>query len=109
MQGRDLKAMSSEQLWDLHEKLVAELGRKIRIEKATLEDRLRKIGPDALDTKMDRRRRPYPKVPPKYRNPRNPSQTWAGRGKQPQWIKEQLRSGKKLDALLIRRSSTNNS
>ena len=35
------------------------------------------------------------KVPPKYRNPDDPSQTWAGRGRQPRWYAEHLERGKK--------------
>jgi DNA-binding protein H-NS len=46
-------------------------------------------------------RRPYPKVHPKYRNPERPSETWSGRGKQPHWVGAQLRTGKKIDDLLI--------
>ena len=41
-----------------------------------------------------RQRRPYPKVLPKHRNPKNPAETWSGRGKQPRWLTAQLRSGK---------------
>jgi DNA-binding protein H-NS len=26
------------------------------------------------------------KVPPKYRNPKDPSQTWTGRGRRPNWM-----------------------
>ncbi|MGL3107834.1 H-NS histone family protein [Bradyrhizobium sp. BR 1432] len=42
---------------------------------------------------------------PKYRNPKDPSETWSGRGKQPRWLKAQLRAGKKLTDLLINRPS----
>ena len=28
------------------------------------------------------------KVPPKYRNPENPEQTWTGRGNKPAWVRE---------------------
>jgi DNA-binding protein H-NS len=44
-------------------------------------------------------------VLPKYQNPKDPSETWSGRGKQPRWLKAQLRAGKKLNDLLIDRSS----
>jgi DNA-binding protein H-NS len=95
MQNRDFKSMSVDQLWDLHQEIVAELGGKITEEKAKLEERLHKLqAPSPV-------RRPYPKVYPKYRNPKNPAETWAGRGKQPRWIKAQLRSGKMLDDLRI--------
>ena len=34
------------------------------------------------------------KVPPKYRNPAQPSETWTGRGKHPRWMAELLKQGK---------------
>jgi DNA-binding protein H-NS len=99
MQNHHLEGMSWEELWKLHEKIVAELTRKMTIEKAKLEERLRKVSGD-----VKRERRPYPKVFAKYRNPENPNETWAGRGKRPRWVAAQLRSGKKLDHFLIRPS-----
>lgn len=41
------------------------------------------------------------KVKPKYRNPADPSQTWAGRGKRPRWFNAALSAGKKEKDLLI--------
>ncbi|KLD73211.1 DNA-binding protein, partial [Xanthomonas hyacinthi DSM 19077] len=41
------------------------------------------------------------KVPPKYRNPADTTQTWTGRGKQPRWLAEQVAKGKKADDFLI--------
>lgn len=41
------------------------------------------------------------KVPPKYRNPANPEQTWTGRGKQPRWMAEEVSKGKKPEDFLI--------
>jgi DNA-binding protein H-NS len=105
MTKHDLKSMSVDELWNLHQELVGELGRKIAIEKARLEERLRQIGSRSVLAKEGRPRRPYPKVLPKYRNPKNASETWAGRGKQPRWLRAQLRSGKKLEDFRIQRSS----
>ena len=42
------------------------------------------------------------KVAPKYRNPADPSQTWAGRGQQPKWMSSQIAGGKKLEDFLIK-------
>ena len=36
-------------------------------------------------------------VAPKYRNPENPTETWAGRGLQPRWLAAAIKSGKKLE------------
>lgn len=38
---------------------------------------------------------------PKYVHPENPTVTWTGRGRQPAWIKEALKSGRSLDEFLI--------
>ncbi len=43
------------------------------------------------------------KVPPKYRNPAKASETWTGRGKQPRWLAEQVRKGKKPEDFLIKK------
>ncbi len=40
-------------------------------------------------------------VKPKYRNPKNPSETWAGRGAKPKWYEAHLAAGGKADDLLI--------
>ncbi|MCA1853024.1 MAG: H-NS histone family protein [Beggiatoa sp.] len=41
------------------------------------------------------------KRPPKYANPADPSQTWAGTGRQPLWFKDALSSGKSADELRV--------
>jgi DNA-binding protein H-NS len=107
MHNSQLEEMSIEQLWSLHEEIDAELTRKMTLEKAKLEERLRKVSSASHMVRGDvkRERRPYPKVLAKYRNPINPKETWAGRGKQPRWLAAQLRSGKKLDQFLIRETS----
>jgi hypothetical protein len=55
------------------------------------------------------RPRPYRKVNPKFRNPERPSETWAGRGKQPHWVSELLDLAEcraRPDAGWIRKSSS---
>lgn len=100
MKRGDLQNMSTEDLWDLHEKIVAELSSKMASERDMLEARLRQLKTASSDLKEEKR--PYPKVLPKYRNPKNREETWAGRGKQPRWLSAQLRSGRKLADFLIR-------
>ncbi|WP_028916499.1 H-NS histone family protein [Pseudoxanthomonas sp. J35] len=41
------------------------------------------------------------KVPPKYRNPENPKETWTGRGKQPRWLAAYIAKGRDLGEFLI--------
>ena len=93
MKRPDLKSMSVNELWSLHELVASVLARKISAEKAQLDQRLRQLdlgnAPDNVK-RMGHARRPYPQVFPKYRNPAQPSETWAGRGKQPRWLTAQL-------------------
>src|SRR5262249_17879369 len=98
MNKQDLNSMTLGQLYELHDIVVAGLSAKIVAEKAILEVRLRKLG---FVNEARSERRPYPKVLPKYRNPKNRGETWAGRGKQPRWLTAQLESGRKLSDFLI--------
>ena len=43
------------------------------------------------------------KVAPKYRNPANAEQTWAGRGMPPKWLSAELAKGRRLEDFLIRK------
>jgi DNA-binding protein H-NS len=106
MKPHDLESMSVDELWSLHEQVASVLTRKLSAEKELLEQRLREIGQSTAGRakEVSHTRRPYPQVFPKYRNPAQPSETWAGRGKQPRWLTAQLRSGKKLDDFRIKSS-----
>jgi DNA-binding protein H-NS len=48
-----------------------------------------------------KRRKSKAASPPKYRHPENPSVTWSGRGRQPEWYKEALAAGKKPEDLAV--------
>ncbi|MEL7541705.1 MAG: H-NS histone family protein [Pseudomonadota bacterium] len=41
------------------------------------------------------------KVAAKYRNPKDASQTWSGRGRRPLWLEAELKSGKSLSSFEI--------
>ena len=97
----DLNAMSVDELWALHVEISAVLTRRMSAEKIQLEQRLRQLQTSPLHATSRRPRRPYPQVFPKFRNPADPGETWAGRGKQPRWLTAQLRTGKKLDDFRI--------
>ena len=45
------------------------------------------------------------KVAPKYRNPKDPSETWAGRGAMPRWMAAEVKKGKKREHFAIDKSS----
>jgi DNA-binding protein H-NS len=105
---REPSTSSVEELWVLRSEISSVLASKIAAEKTKLEKRLRQLQSNNVSSEIVRReRRPYPQVFPKYRNPADPAETWAGRGKQPRWVTEQLRSGKKLDDFQIQSESGN--
>src|ERR1700745_4345691 len=83
MENNNFGSMALDELWSLHEQVTATLVRKIAAEKAKLEDRLRRLATPVNAISPHRPRRPYPKVLPKYQNPKNPAEKWSGRGKQP--------------------------
>ena len=112
-----LTSLSMDKLWALHEEVGAILSERITSEKRALEERLAKLnggltfnrakmiqegGSQASERRAVRQK--YPPVLPKFRNPSDPSETWAGRGKQPRWVVMQLKAGKKMDDFLINRS-----
>src|ERR1700688_28082 len=103
MKQSNLESMSVDELWILHEKIGAILSTKLEAEKHQLERRLAQLNGRSSGC-IERSRRPYPKVHPKYRNPERPSETWSGRGKQPRWIGALLRKGMRVDDLLISRA-----
>jgi DNA-binding protein H-NS len=98
VRGNDLKSMSTDELWKLHDEVIVELAQKLQAEKTKLDQRLRQLrGTD---------KHPYPPVLPKYRNPKNPTDTWSGRGKQPRWLEALIQAGRRLDDFLIERGPT---
>ena len=106
MKRHDFNSISVDELWALRSEISSVLASRIAAEKAKLEKRLRQLQSSSISSgRPQRHRRPYPQVLPKYRNPAKPVETWAGRGKQPRWVTEQLRSGKNLDDFRIRPAS----
>ena len=103
MKRNDLESIATDELWMLHEKVAAKLAAKLIAEKNVLENRLRQLNGQfqAGQLREKSSRRSYPIVFPKFRNPEQPSQTWAGRGMQPRWLTAQLKSGKRIDDFRI--------
>jgi DNA-binding protein H-NS len=109
----NLPSLSIDELWALHEEVSAMLSKKITTEKRELEERLAKLNRGPVSRRVavkravlqsgDRRpvRRKYPPVLPKFQNPSDPTETWAGRGKQPRWLVAQLKASKKMNDFLI--------
>jgi DNA-binding protein H-NS len=97
-----LKSMTIEKLMKLKADVDAVLATKISEQRHALEGELSKLGRFAGSGKAKGKRGgARGAVAPKYRNPENPSETWAGRGLRPRWLAAALKSGKKLEDFAI--------
>jgi DNA-binding protein H-NS len=98
----NLKSMSIDKLSKLREEVDAALSTKVIEERRAVQSELGRL--ERLATsRMGRRGRGGPRgsIAPKYCNPENPSETWAGRGLKPRWLVAALKSGKKLEDFAI--------
>jgi DNA-binding protein H-NS len=99
----NLKSMSIDALVGLRGKIDSVLGSKVVGERRALESELAKLtrfesgGSRSKSLRFGARG----KVAPKFRNPENPSETWAGRGLKPRWLAAAIKSGRKLDDFRI--------
>jgi DNA-binding protein H-NS len=107
---QNLEAMSVDELWQFHEEISQVLSVRLTSEKRELEKRLAQLRREKETRQTEdvettqaapRERRLYPRVYPKYRNPKEPSETWSGRGKQPRWLAAELKSGRSIEEFAI--------
>jgi len=98
----NLESLPIDDLWKLYEQVDRVLAEKLTTEKRKVEDRLNQLRDGAARPTLQAGRRAYPTLKPKYQNPDNPTQTWAGRGKTPLWVTRILAGGKSLEDLLIK-------
>lgn len=110
----DLSTISIPELRELVGKIEAEIGKRVDEERAALraefESRAQASGftlSEILSSPAEKKGRGAGKVkvsgtvPPKYRNPSNPTETWTGRGRSPAWVKAHADGGGALESLLI--------
>jgi DNA-binding protein H-NS len=98
-----LKTMSIEKLRDLHSKVEAAIHSKVTQRRHELESELSKLGryDGARGGGKVGKGGARGSVAPKYRNPENPTETWAGPGLKPRWLAAAIKAGKKQDDFLI--------
>jgi len=118
-QKLNLDGMSIDEMWQLHEEISQILSVRLTTEKRELEKRLAQLRrengmrqskpEDARSVDgLPRDRRKYPRVLPKYRNPKEPSETWSGRGKQPRWLAAALKTGHTIEEFVIGQAESKN-
>jgi DNA-binding protein H-NS len=98
-----LKTMPVAKLQDLKSQVEAAISAKVTERRRELELELSKLAGFAGRGKASKfgRSGRMGHVAPKYRNPENPAETWAGSGLKPRWLTAAIKSGKKLDDFLI--------
>jgi DNA-binding protein H-NS len=92
----NLKSMSLDRLSKLKSQVESALASKIAERRRMLENELAHISRVGGSARGHRA-----SVAPKYRNPDNPSETWAGRGLKPRWLTAAIKAGKSLDHFAI--------
>ena len=99
----NLKSMSLGRLANLRDQVNSALVAKVANQRRTLELELSKISRFQVGGARTKSGRggPTGSVAPKYRNPENATETWAGRGLKPRWLAAAIKSGKKQDDFLI--------
>ena len=105
----DISKLNETQLTALMSRIQARLGELQRQKVARLRDKvMAMITSEGVDyaelmehTTFTRRKKRV-KVKPKYRNPKNPGETWSGRGRQPRWFATAVSAGKRESGLLIK-------
>jgi DNA-binding protein H-NS len=97
-----LKTMTIAKLRDLKSQVEAAINAKVSERRQELESELSKLdGHGARQGRPAGRGGPRGAVAPKYRNPENPGETWAGRGLRPRWLVAALKGGKKVEDFAI--------
>lgn len=105
-----LGSMSYAQLLELRDRVDAALVSAKAAEKQELRAKIEAMAAksgltlaEVLDTKSEglRSRLKSSKVAIKYRNPKDMSQTWTGRGRKPNWLAAALKKGQKIESFLV--------
>jgi DNA-binding protein H-NS len=101
----NLNSMPVDKLTNLRSRVEAALTNRVAQKRRTLESELAKLMRANTHLNRGRPGARGGKIAPKYRNPENPSETWAGRGLKPRWLAAALKSGKKLEHFAIAAST----
>jgi len=106
----DLKKMSRKELSKLRDKIDAALASLKKKELKSAREAAAKAAAahgfslDELTGTTERKKKkagPKTKAPAKYKNPADETQTWTGKGRQPQWFKDAMGAGKSPESLEI--------
>jgi DNA-binding protein H-NS len=101
---KKLQSMSFEELVDTRAQIRAAIELHMAREREALISMLKMDPSSAEKNPPDTESHPLKgrKLAPKYRNPEDRSQVWAGRGNTPRWLTAALKSGKKLESFAVK-------
>lgn len=101
----DLSKLNLDELKTLKkdvEKAISDFADKRRMEaKKAIEAVAKEHGLSLDDILGNAGKKRKPKAPIKFVNPDNPTQTWSGRGRQPDWFKAAVKSGKSPESMEV--------
>jgi DNA-binding protein H-NS len=97
----NLKSMSIDKLTKLRDQVDTALHSRVADERRTLEAELTKLSRLSTSQLRSKGLGVRGPVAPKYRNPENRSETWAGRGLTPRWLAAAIKAGKTLEHFSI--------
>jgi DNA-binding protein H-NS len=107
----ELEGMSLDALAGLQRQVEAELLRKHKARQSEALQQIARLAAEAelgvedviahLEGRRRKGKRSSGTLPPRYRDPEDPSNTWAGRGKRPKWLEAKLAADATLEDFLI--------
>lgn len=105
MLDTDLSEMSLEELKTLQSQVNKALDtfeeRRRKEARSALEQKAREFGFSLNELAGPQKKTASGLRPPKFRHPDDPSLTWSGRGRQPQWYKDALAAGMTKEDLSV--------
>ena len=99
-----LEKMSYAELLKLQERVEAAISTKRVADSASTKEQLRAMAEKAgfsLNELFGKRGHKRGPSEIKYRNPKDPSQTWTGRGRKPNWLVDAVKKGAKIESLAV--------
>jgi DNA-binding protein H-NS len=103
--GNNYEKLSYGELTDLEREIARLKTEKQTSERAALKEKLTAIARDAgfdIQELFGKARKGKGSVAPKYRDPKNPENTWTGRGRPPRWLAAAMKTkGVKKEDFLI--------
>jgi DNA-binding protein H-NS len=100
-----LEKLSVKQLRDLKARVEQSISARRREARKALMNRFKKLAADSgfpLSEVVGKRRRRARNTSTLYVNPDNPALTWAGLGRKPKWLNDKVKSGVRLESMLVR-------